>query len=103
VKDRGDKYPDTYQARRLREVWGGATVYLVTVTGYGHEDFRLRARAPDYNHHLVKRAPARSARARRSYNATDAGGPSAASSPDPPRLPLHFPGDVRGPAVGPGE
>lgn len=46
---------DGYQvAQRIRELSGGATVKLIAVTGYGHEEDRRRSAAAGFDHHLVK-------------------------------------------------
>jgi two-component system CheB/CheR fusion protein len=46
---------DGYQvALRLRQLPGGADVFLVAVTGYGQEEHRRRAAAAGFDYHLVK-------------------------------------------------
>jgi PAS domain S-box-containing protein len=46
---------DGYEAaRRLRELPGGRDLYLLAVTGYGHEVALARSKAAGFDHHLVK-------------------------------------------------
>ena len=46
---------DGYEvAQRLRDLPGGDAMFLVAVTGYGHDEAVARTRAAGFDHHLVK-------------------------------------------------